>query len=84
MQDDKDKKEYTAEEAASIVLDKAKTLISDLNKSAPENKTSAQMQGLKVPQPEAPKAQEKVIAKKPLQLKKFMEKCEMKKTEKGS
>lgn len=79
-----DKKDYTAEEVAKGLLEKAKEVVGDvLKKSDPRNQTSAQSQGLSVPQPKAPEAQTKVIAKQPLQLKKFMEKCEMKKNQAG-
>lgn len=63
--------------------DVLRELRSDMNKMAPENKTSAQMAGVKVPQPKPPSAQPKAIAKQPLQLKKFMEKCSSKKMQKN-
>lgn len=50
-----------------------------MDKASPENQTSAQMAEVKIPQPKAPEAQPKAIAKQPLQLKKFMEKCMAKK-----
>lgn len=53
-----------------------------MEKASPENQTSAQMAEVKIPQPQAPKAQPKAIAKQPLQLKKFMEKCWAKKMNK--
>lgn len=50
-----------------------------MDKADPRNQTSAQMQEVSVPQPKPTASQPKAIAKQPLQLKKFMEKCSMKK-----
>jgi len=116
-----EKKEYTAQEVAVAILDKAKELTKEaleksmsveqvvtkikgpaklnevlpnvpsekrgevlkelrsMDKASPENQTSAQMAEVKIPQPKPPEAQAKVIAKQPLQLKKFMDKCMAKK-----
>lgn len=74
-------KQYTPVEVAKALLDKAKaTLSKGLSKSDPRNQTFAQASELNIPQPKAPQAQEKVIAKQPLKLKKFMEKRELKKS----
>jgi hypothetical protein len=80
------KKEYTSKEAAVALLDrvKAKALehmkksesVKDdvLEKAAPQNQTAAEAADIKVPQPKAPKANEKTISRpKELKLKKFME-----------
>lgn len=87
-----DKKEYTAREVAKEILERAKQLAQSaleksedkMAKSDPRNQTSAQMAELNVPQPKAPQAQEKVIAKQPLQLKKFMDNVAMKKSQGGN
>jgi hypothetical protein len=52
---------------------------SKMDKADPRNQTTAQMAEIKVPQPKAPAGQPKAIAKQPLQLKKFLEKCQAKK-----
>lgn len=78
-----DKKEYTAEEVAKGILEKAKELTKEalekMEKADPMSQTSAQAAEIKMPQPPAPPAQPKMIAKQPLQLKKFMDKCMAKK-----
>lgn len=56
----------------------------EMDKTSPENMDQAQVQKLDVPQPDAPKAQEKLIDKKPLQLKKFMEGVSAKKMSKNA
>jgi len=50
-----------------------------MDKADPRNQTTAQMAEIKVPQPKGTEGQPKAIAKKPLQLKKFLEKCHAKK-----
>lgn len=64
-----------------VAPDKRDDVLEELRmkKANPMEQTSAQMAEIKVPQPKPPGAQPKAIAKQPLQLKKFMEKCEMKK-----
>lgn len=52
----------------------------EMDKASLENMNSAQTEKLNVPQPSAPKAEEKLIAKQPLQLKKFMDNVAMKKS----
>lgn len=78
-----EKKEYSAEEVAKAILDKAKELAkSEMEKASPENTSTAKLQNIQVPgQQKSPEANMKVIAKQPLQLKKFMEKREMKKNQ---
>jgi uncharacterized membrane protein len=91
-----EKKQYTAEEVARGILNRAKELIEDHLKKAekhsakeemkkidPMNQNSAQMAEVDVPQPNPPKAQTKLIAKQPLKLKKFMEKMEAKRMAKS-
>jgi len=83
-----EKKEYTPKEVAHAALERIKniaksklaslekkeTQIESLEKAAPQNQNSAQMAGIKVPQPPAPPAPEKIIAKpKEFKLKKFMD-----------
>lgn len=92
-----DKKEYTPREAAVSLLDRVKKVAQErLTKSAkekeealakaanPANENSAQMAGLKVPQPAAAPATEKVLPKqKELKLKKFMDTRSEKKLKKA-
>jgi hypothetical protein len=77
------KKEYNAKEAAVALLDKIKAKVQGrkvvtkeetLEKAAPQNQTSAQIADIKIPgEASPPKANEKVVPKKPeLKLKKFM------------
>lgn len=78
-------KEYNAREAAIALLEKIKAKAQDhtaksqtkaeepLEKAAPQNQTAAQAQDIKVPQQDAPKANEKMISNKELKLKKFMD-----------
>jgi hypothetical protein len=92
----REKKEYTAEEIAKGILNRAKELIQDhlekaekhsekeeMKKVDPMNQNTAQMAEVNVPQPNPPKAQTKLIAKQPLKLKKFMEKIEAKRMAKA-
>lgn len=75
---------FTAKEVAEGLLKKAQDFVkSEIQKADPRNQSSAQMAEVSIPQPKAPQAQEKMIAKQPLQLKKFMEKCQMKKMAKN-
>ena len=81
------KKEYNAKEAAVALLEKIKAKAQEhmaksqkkegdpLEKAAPQNQSAAKVADIKMPkQPEAPKANEKMIPKqKELKLKKFME-----------
>lgn len=88
------KKEYSAREAAVAILDKVKAMakahqekLEIIKKAAPQNQTFAQASGIKVPQPSAPKAPEKVIdntKSKELKLKKFMDHKNEKKLQKTS
>lgn len=94
-----DKKEYSAKEAAVSLLDRVKAKALEhmkksekktesteerLEKAAPQNQTAAQAAGIEVPQPSAPKANEKMIAKpKEMKLKKFMDKMSLKRAEKS-
>jgi hypothetical protein len=87
------KKEYTAKEVAEGILARAKELAknylhksemsSKMEKMDPRNQNSAQMAEVNVPQPKPPQGEEKLIAKRPLQLKKFMEKIEAKRMAKA-
>lgn len=80
------KNQYSAKEAAVLLLEKIKTKAidslaksekEDVKKSSPENKTSAQMAELKIDQPMPPKANQKLIPskenKEPMKLKKFLD-----------
>ena len=64
-----------------VAPDKRDDVLKELrmDKADPRNQSSAQMAEVKVPQPKAPKGQPKAIAKQPLQLKKFLDKCQSKK-----
>jgi hypothetical protein len=83
-----EKEMYSAEEVAQALIDKTKTLIgnvlekSELKKTNPMNQTYAQVAELGVKQDKPPKADTKIIARQPLQLKKFMEKCDEKRMNK--
>lgn len=65
-----------------VAPDKRDDVLKELrmDKADPRNQNSAQMAEVKIPQPSAPEGQPKAIAKQPLQLKKFMDKCAMKKS----
>ena len=68
-----------------VAPDKRDDVLKELrmDKADPRNQSSAQMAEIKVPQPKATEGQPKAIAKQPLQLKKFMEKCQAKKMAKN-
>ena len=76
-----DKKEYTPREAAIALLDhvKAKAVEhlkkkEELEKASPQNQNAAHRDDLNIPQPDAPKANEKIIdSRKEIKLKKFMD-----------
>lgn len=86
-------KEYTPREAGIGILNHLRDKLraqkdkpaESLEKAAPQNETSAEAAGIKVPQPSAPSAPEKVVAKpqKDFKLKKFLDTRNEKKLQKA-
>lgn len=86
-------KEYTPREAGVAILNHLRDKLrarnenpaESLEKAAPQNETSAQAAGLKVPQPPAPPAPQKLTPKAPkeFKLKKFLDTRNEKKLQKA-